>query len=213
MRLKRFVRAIVFDMDGTLFDSLEVVPAAYIECVAYAGGPTLSTTDVVAAYSLGPPGTMLTHLLGRTSTAEDLDSYHRCLEQRSVALRPYDGIVEALVALRSARPLAVFTGASREACRILCSAAGVDGDFDLIVGGDEIEHPKPAPDGLQLACARLGVSPAETIYVGDSPIDMETASAAGCIAAAAGWGHMFSRDVRADVLLATPRDLAHLVEP
>src|SRR2546422_557820 len=59
------VLAVVFDMDGTLFDSTACVTAAYRDAVVAAGGPSYTATEIVAAYPLGPPARILGHLLGR----------------------------------------------------------------------------------------------------------------------------------------------------
>src|SRR5881397_1619216 len=143
-------------MDGTLIDSATVIPNAYIAAIAAIGGPAYTPSEIIASYSVGPPQAMLTHLLGRPSKSAEVDDYHVRLERLARGLTTYPGIEEALATLASAVPLAVFTGASIRACRILLKAAGLLGYFAALVGGDEIEHPKPHPDGILEACRRIG---------------------------------------------------------
>lgn len=192
--MKLEVRAYIFDLDGTLVDSSTVVPQAYIACIVSLGGPRYEPDEIIQSYAIGPPQEILSHLLRRSSTAEDLATYHRCLEAISRHLRPYEGIRQMLGELGNRHPLAVFSGASRRACDLLLSASGLEKFFAQVVGGDETDRPKPHPDGLLLTCRRLRVEPPEAAYVGDSDLDMKAAKAAGCHAIAAGWGHLFAPD-------------------
>ncbi len=63
------VSALVFDMDGTLIESHAAVPDAYIACVRRRGGPACDRPQIIDAYGLGPPETILTHLLGRACSS------------------------------------------------------------------------------------------------------------------------------------------------
>ncbi len=207
------VRAVVWDMDGTLIDSSAVVPDAYITVISRRGGPRYSRDDIIAAYRYGPPNLMLTELLGRACTSEDVDAYHACLRATAAGALPYPGIVDVLDMLRRRRiPQAVFTGAHHHGARILLEANGLLPHFARVIGGDEVAHQKPAPDGVLLACAALGVEPSATAYVGDAPGDLAAARAAGALAVAAGWGHFFRAAALADLVLATPRQLLSVLD-
>src|SRR5206468_8040339 len=123
-------------------------------------------------------------------------------------VKPYPGIIEALDALARSVALSVFTNADLGNVDVLLRAAGILDRFATVVGADEVAPDfKPAPDGLLLACERLGVTAASTAYVGDSPQDGETAHHAGSVAVAARWGHPM-RDVSAfDLAVDRPMDL------
>ena len=69
--------------------------------------------------------------------------------------------------------------------------------FDVVVGGDEARTQKPAPDLLLLALERLGAAPAEAVYVGDSPFDMQAATAGGLYAVGVTWGGIHNREALA----------------
>jgi phosphoglycolate phosphatase-like HAD superfamily hydrolase len=105
----------------------------------------------------------------------------------------------------------VSTGASTDAAEILLGAAGLSRFFDVVVGGDEVALPKPAPDGIRLACERLGVRPRNAAYVGDADVDLEAARRAGAVAIAAGWGHLYRPGHEADRVLRRPGELAMLL--
>ena len=205
------MRAVIFDMDGTLLDSFDAIADAYGTTVDRLGGGTRPREEIVAAFALGPPGRILTHLLSRPVNTDEIDTYHAELSARAlrVALYPHvAGVVETL----SARvPLAVFSGASTLSCEILLGATGMRSQFGVVLGSDLVECPKPAPDGIELTCARLGVPPASAAYVGDSPDDVTAARRAGVLAIAAGWGELFDSDCPADVVVRVPEELLDLV--
>lgn len=204
-------RALVWDMDGTLIDSATVVPDAFIATVDALAGQGYDRADVVALYSLGAPPAMLTRMLARPATLEDVDAYHRELAGRADAVRAYPGIIETLTVLRPRLPMAVFTGASTQAAEILLRAAGLDGFFDVVVGGDQISRPKPDPEGIVRACGLLGVAPAATAYVGDAPTDLLAAERSGARPLAAAWGHLHSVAAAADRAVERPTDLIGLL--
>jgi phosphoglycolate phosphatase/AHBA synthesis associated protein len=199
-------------MDGTLIDTSTVVPDAYIAAIRRLGGPTLTREAIVAAYSLGPPAIMLAHLLGRASTDADVQEYLTGLRAGAAGARPYPGIETTLERLRGRVELGVFTGASHSSALILLEAAGLADRFGVVVGGDEVEQQKPAPDGVLVACKSLRVNPASAAYVGDSPSDLQAARSSGARAFAAGWGHLFSPEEPADLVLDRPEELLDLLD-
>jgi HAD superfamily hydrolase (TIGR01509 family) len=208
------VDAVVFDMDGTLFDSSEVVPDAYVATVAELAGRTLTRQQVIAAYPVGPPAVLLAHLTGRPADVADASGvarYHAALRLGASALRPYPGVEEALSDLSAVAGLAVFTGADRIGALMLLEATGLADRFAAVVGSDEIERPKPDPEGIVEACRRLGAKPDRAAYVGDSARDLEAAKRSGALAVAAAWGHEFDPDVPADAVADAPADLVRLL--
>ncbi len=193
------LQAVVFDMDGTLIDSSWVVPAAFTATIAELGGPILDRDEVIASYVIGTPAAIMERFLGRPIDPSEIDGYH---------VHPYPGIVETLEALAGSVALGMFTNADLGNVDVLLGAAGLQDRFAAVVGADEVApNFKPAPDGLLLACERLGVTAASTAYVGDSPQDGETAHHAGALAVAARWGHPM-HDVGAfDIAVDRPTDL------
>jgi phosphoglycolate phosphatase len=195
-------------MDGTLLDSSSAVPAAFAAALVRVGGPVVSAADVIAAYPLGPPEVILPHLAGRSLTAQEMESYY--LELARFPVRPYPGVAEVVARLRTrGEPLAVFTGASTRAALTLLGSAGLVAD--VLVGGDQVGRPKPAPDGVLLAASRLGAEPVQLAYIGDAPVDLRAARAAGSHAAAAAWGHLYDPAEPADSVLAAPADALRLL--
>ena len=192
---------LVWDMDGTLLDSGVAVPAAYVAAVSQLGGPTVTAADVVGKYWLGIPELILADLLGRDIEAAEADVYYDELTQAEVA--PYPGAACVLAALRACgHPVAIFTGTSSRAANMLLAAANLSAD--IVGGGDLVQRPKPAGDGLALVATRLSVPSTSLVYIGDAPNDMRAARAVGALAAAAAWGHQYDLAEPADVTLAAP---------
>lgn len=203
------VSALVWDMDGTLLDSSVAIPAAFAATLARRGGPAVDAAHVIAAYPMGTAEVIMAHLAGRPVTGADMDEYYGELRRSQVTA--YAGVAEALRDLQArGQPIAVFTGASRRAAGILLAAAGLAAD--VLIGGDQVRHPKPAADGLLLAARELGVPASCLAYIGDSPADMGAARAAGSHGAAAAWGHMYDAAVAADSVLAAPGQALLLLE-
>ncbi|MFE9693767.1 HAD family hydrolase [Micromonospora sp. NPDC005806] len=203
--------AIVFDMDGTLIESHTVVPAAYRAAVVDGGGPVRSDDEIIAGYPLGPPSALLTHLLRRPASAADLASYHAHLAALAGQVTAYPGVGDMVAEVAARMPVGLFTGASHRAAEILLDRAGLLGHFRVVLGGDEVARPKPAPDGVELACRLLGVVPGRAAYVGDSPLDLRAARSSGAVAVAAGWGHQYDPAEPADLAAAAPEDLLSLL--
>ncbi|MFI6324559.1 HAD family hydrolase [Nonomuraea sp. NPDC050556] len=171
------MRAILFDLDGTLVDTMASTPQAYADTIRALGGPVVSPSDVVATWHIGPTPVVLAHFLGRAATAEDVETFHDHVARGDV--RPFPGVTELLGDLRDeGYLLGVYTSATRRAAAFKMRSAGIDLP---LVAGDEVERPKPAPDGLELLCCLLGVAPSDSAYVGDAQTDLQCAAAAGAL--------------------------------
>jgi HAD superfamily hydrolase (TIGR01509 family) len=200
---------VVWDMDGTLVDSSQVVPDAFDRAVAALQGPATTADEVVTAYWRGTPEVILSFLVGRELAPAEYDLYYQHLQGAAVAA--YPGVLTTLAALRAkGLPVAVFTGASTRSARILLTAAGINAD--VIIGGDEIARPKPAADGMLLAAQRLDTRPERLALIGDSPLDLQAATAAGSVSASAAWGHLYDPMQPADVTLSTPEQTLALLK-
>lgn len=207
------VQAVVFDMDGTLVDSLGRVPEAYVRAIAELGGPLVTTEDIVATWHIGPAPVVLAHFLGRLPGEDDLGVYFRHLEAAVAGIDPFPGI-EGLLAALKARGLAlgVYTTALRGAAEVTLAKAGLSRFFGVIVGGDDVRHPKPRGDGLIAACAALGIAPAASVYVGDSAADLGCAADAGARAIHALWAPRSKAVAGEHVRARVPIDVLQVIE-
>ena len=203
--------AVVFDMDGTLIDSLAVVCECYRMTVLEFDGPNLIPDQILSAFAIGPAALMLESLIGRAVGTEAIARYEERLKDQVGFVTVYDGVKETLSELAARVPVGVFTAADTSAAELLLEAVGLRSDVGPVIGADQTLRPKPAPDGLMDACRMLGVATTNAAYVGDGPADVFVARSCGALAVAAGWGHQYDEDRDVDVTVAQPRDLLDLV--
>jgi HAD superfamily hydrolase (TIGR01509 family) len=185
----RRIEAVVFDLDGTLADTMTVAPRAYADTIRCLGKPGVTPEEVVAAWHIGPTPVVLGHFLGRATTSRDIERFYENFEAGIAGVRPFPGIPGMLSSLRrEGYRLGIFTHATRRAAAMTLAGTSLDHSRLLVVGGEEVARPKPAPDGLRLACQRLNVDPAAAAYVGDAEVDLQCAAAAGSLGIHARWG-------------------------
>jgi phosphoglycolate phosphatase len=213
-------RLIVFDLDGTLIDSIGDLAAAVNRLLAERGGGALPLETVA---SMVGEGARL--LVTRAMAAAGVDGDPAEALERFLAIydgllpgdtRPYEGVPDALAALARRSRLAVLTNKPTEASLKLIATLGLMPFFGAVIGGDGPYPRKPAPDSLLHLVAEADLEPADTVLVGDSTIDLLTAHAAGTAACIAryGFGQVTFDEtrLRGDELFANrPADLPDLL--
>jgi phosphoglycolate phosphatase len=209
------VRLVVFDLDGTLVDSVRDLATAVnaaLDRVA-PGTPPLPLADVRAFVGEGAR-LLIERSLERAGVARPADEvlpvflecYRSCLLDTT---RLYPGVAEALDRLRG-RSLAVLTNKPGELSRAILAGLGVADHFSCIWGPGEVPARKPDPAGLLHLARELGAQLSETIMVGDSPVDVRTGRAAGVRTVGVTYG-LDPEALRADppdLLIADLRELA-----
>lgn len=209
------VRAVLWDLDGTLTDSVRfVVETANRVIVAHGGRPL--EFDRVGAMT-GLPLADILRLVWPDLGADDARGYvqeYRDIYDREVIPRTrlYRGARPTLRALHAAGLLqATVTGKRAADCERILRGLGVRDEIDVFLGGDSVTAHKPAPDLVLLAAERLSVSPAECVVVGDAPADIEMARAAGARTLQVSWGFSRSRLPGAERLVRTWPELRRAV--
>ncbi|GGX36863.1 HAD-IA family hydrolase [Streptomyces chryseus] len=178
-------RAVVFDLDGVLVDSYEVMreafSVAYREAVGTGEAPFAEYNRHLGRYF---PDIMKIMGLPLEMEAPFVRESYRLASQVPV----FDGVPEMLRELRGRGiPLAVATGKAGDRARALLAQLGLADMFETIIGSDEVARPKPAPDMVRLAVSVLGARPEETVMIGDAVTDLQSAHGAGVAAVAALW--------------------------
>jgi phosphoglycolate phosphatase len=173
-------RAIVFDLDGTLVDSFRAIHASLNHARLALGHAPLDLETVRGLVGWG-----LERLLagafppGEVEPARDLYRAHHAATCTGLTeLLPGVGQTVAELERRGFR-LAVATNKPSAFARLVLAAVGLEPRLDLVLGADDVLCPKPHPEMLRVALARLQVGPADALYVGDMRVDGETARAAG----------------------------------
>jgi phosphoglycolate phosphatase-like HAD superfamily hydrolase len=179
---------VLFDLDGTLFDTWDLYIEAYIRTLEKYVGRRLSLAELLSLHPVSEIG-ILRSVVGDSRLADAHGEFlgiYRTLHGELFG-GIYPGIVEMLGELRHERLLlGIVTGKSQAAWEVTSKAIGLGG-FDAVVTDDEVDQPKPQPDGISLALERLGLKPKEAVYVGDSTGDAKAARAAGVRFVAALW--------------------------
>lgn len=214
------IRAVFFDLDGTLADTAPDLGGALNELRAERGRPMLEMAVLRPHVSAGTRG-MLGVGFGLKPDDAGYDAHaQRFLELYSQRLcagtRLFEGMPDVLRELERRRiAWGIVTNKPARFTEPLAACLKVSGRATAIVSGDSTPNPKPAPDGLLLACARAGVPPRLTLYVGDDLRDIQAGRAAGMGTVAAAWGYLGDGPPieawGADATIAKPLDLLQLV--
>jgi phosphoglycolate phosphatase len=180
-------RLTVFDLDGTLVDSLDDLHASVNHALAAVGLPPRSRDEVrgyvgegvrvLLARAVAPRGELVEPALAAFQPHYAAHSLDRTV--------PYPGIPELLAG--AGRVLAVHTNKPGAMARTILDGLGLGARFVEVVGGDEAPR-KPDPAGLLRIMAHAGATPAETVFVGDGRHDVQAARAAGVEMVAVTWG-------------------------
>jgi len=185
---------VVFDLDGTLVDSLPDLAAAVNRSLAHLapGAPPLPVEVVRGFVGKGARNLVLQSLAAAGVEEEVeralpvfLDCYSRCLLD---ATRPYPGVEEALERLGD-RTLAVLTNKPGEFSRRILDGLALARHFSRILGGGDLPERKPDPAGLRRLLAETETPVHRALMVGDSPIDVHTGRAAGVPTAGVTYGY------------------------
>lgn len=213
MRSKCF-RGFLFDLDGTLVDTTELIRQSFRHAASTVLGEQL--VDEVLMANVGQPLMTQMELLGGAGRAQDLfDTYREFNHARhDEFIREYPGVDAVLAELKSrGAKMAIVTSKSRETVDMAFDSIPIEGYFDTVVATDDTENHKPHPQPLLLAMRRLDVTADEAVYIGDSPFDIEAGQAAGMATAAVGWG-MFPpvrlKELEPDFFLDKPEEILEL---
>jgi phosphoglycolate phosphatase len=209
------MKAVIFDLDGTLVDSLADIAGSLNHALAELGQPTRTLEEVRTLVGYGAAELVK----GALPPARREDLYEETLARyraryRShlvVHTRPFEGIDEVLEALEArAIPKAVLTNKPHGPSVELVGRLLGRFRFDVVLGQQEGVPHKPDPTGALSIARTLGVSPSECVLVGDGDTDVTTARRAGMVAVGCLWGLRTREELLeagAQELVAHPREL------
>ncbi|BEV71216.1 MULTISPECIES: phosphoglycolate phosphatase [unclassified Paludibacterium] len=216
------IKAIAFDLDGTLVDSLPDLIAAANAMRAHLGMPALQHDRIREHVGDG-----LASLVHRAITDErDALAPHEQWEEGfrffiqyyrahlTVGTTVYPGVTTGLSLLKALQlPLAVVTNKSERLAQPLLQELSLADDFALIIGGDTLPEKKPSALPLLHTSQSFGIAPAELLMVGDSANDVLAARNAGCPVALVRYGYADAEKLGADVVVDSLEALYDMIKP
>jgi len=214
--------AVLFDLDGTLLDTLEDIADAANRVLARNHYPTHPV--VAYRYFVGEGArTLVRRVLPEKARSDDaIDRLYEEFRGEytrnwNVKTRPYDGVPEMLDGLvESGLKIAVLSNKPDDFTRMCVAELLTAWTFDAVLGHHDGIPPKPDPTGARQIAVELGVKPARILYAGDSSIDMATAVAAGMFPVGVLWGFRPREELEASgarAIIENPGQLLALVRP
>jgi phosphoglycolate phosphatase len=213
--------AVIFDLDGTLLDTLQDIADSANFALRQLGFPLHSTEEY--KYFIGDGiETAVRRILPESN--RDARTIARCLELNRVEYRrcwkihtrPYAGITDMLSELQERKiPMAILSNKPHEfTCEIVAAILGAF-DFEVVLGARDGVAVKPDPATAIEIAHKMRIPPGQFLYVGDSGTDMETANAAGMYAVGVLWGFRAADELRrsgAKLLVAEPAEIIALFD-
>ncbi|MCB1889120.1 MAG: phosphoglycolate phosphatase [Rhodocyclaceae bacterium] len=223
MAERRFpVRAVLFDLDGTLLDTIHDLAEGANRTLSELGRAARPLAEIHSFVGKGIPHLVRRCMTEGTSATEEEITHAVAVFKRHYAevngqnTRIYDGVVETLQALRAQGiRTACVTNKAGDFTLPLLARMGIDGYFDAVVSGDTLSVKKPDPATVRHACVLMGVGVDAALMVGDSANDAEAAQGAGMPVVLVRYGYSEGRAVDTipcDALISSMIDVLPLIE-
>lgn len=214
------IRAILFDLDGTICNTLQDLGECTNQALADYGLPPHAIDEYRMIVGNGVD-TQMRRAIGEEKYTKELAdkvkaAFKAYYDQNYLKnTKPYEGMAQALDQLRGmGLLLGVFSNKPDEFAGKVCTHLFGD-RFDLIAGNRPGVPVKPDPTGLFLALERLGLKPEECLYCGDSWVDIDTGKNAGIVTIGAEWGFRGRKELEehgADYIASQPKELPSIVK-
>lgn len=203
--------AVLFDLDGTLIDSIELILKSAHYAFTKCGLPVPSRAEWTTGIGRPLP-VMFRHFApgGEEDVPGLILAYREFqMANHDALVTAYSGVPDMLTTLaKRGHPMAIVTSKTDALAARGLAHTGIDKFFDTIVGMDSCQRHKPDPEPVRIALERLGYSAGEAWFVGDSIHDMESGNAAGVATVGALWGPFGEEDLAP----SKPKHLAQRVE-
>lgn len=213
-------KAVLFDLDGTLLDTLEDIASSANRVLGSFGFPQHELEAYKYFVGEGREALVMRILPSGHRDAATVAKVVACIDSDygqhwADATHPYDGIPELLqgLAARGIR-MAVLSNKPDDSTKLMVSRLLAHGRFEMVLGSRPSVPQKPDPAAALEIAGCLGISPSEFLYLGDTNTDMETAQAAGMCPIGALWGFRTADELLASgakALILSPTDLLKIL--
>ena len=212
-------KLIIFDLDGTLIDSLEDLTASLNFALDKCGLRTVSLDDTKNWIGKG-----LVRFLYMSIGEQVADEYFDILQQYFLehykqnllnTTRCYAGIPKMLHNLDGHHKMGLFSNKHTQFIMPILNGLGIDNYFPIFFGGDNPYGRKPSSNAVLKIMEYFGVDKKETVFVGDMPVDIQTAKSAGIDVCVVTWGYGHNdqlEQLQPDFIAHSPHDLVPIIK-
>ena len=215
------IKTVIFDLDGTLSDTIESIKYFANNTLANHGLKT-ATTEQFKVFVGDGARTLVKRLLKNAGVENDPDLLEKVLYEYNTTYdndflyltKPYDGIPELLKALSEMGiKTAVLSNKPHPTTSKIAEVLFSDHEFDIVCGQKEGIPVKPDPTSVFDIIEKLGADKSECLYIGDTGTDMQTAKNAGLFSIGVLWGFRDESDLKdANLIVSHPREILEFIE-
>jgi pyrophosphatase PpaX len=209
--MRRF-QTVLFDLDGTLIDSIDLIIDSYLHTFGAHGVTPPSRTDVLAGIGTPLRAVFAPHVADEPAMLRWIATYREFnLAHHDARVRVYPGVVDLVKGIRAAgMRTGLVTSKNHSGARRGLAFVGLENDMEVVVGADDVVHPKPHPEPVLRALELLDMPASTCLFVGDSHHDVHCGKAAGVATAGVTWGPFDRAHLEVacpDHYCATPEEL------
>ncbi|GAA0472464.1 pyrophosphatase PpaX [Alkalibacillus silvisoli] len=209
------IKTLLFDLDGTLIDSNELIVASFQHTFKKHIGKDYTKEDILPF--IGPPLKDTMNEINSEQAEQMMATYRdHNLTNHDAYIELYDGVYETIKSLHEqGYQMAIVTTKIEETARKGLELTGLDKFFDVVIGLDHVSHAKPDAEPVLKGMKALNGEPETTLMVGDNSHDIHSGQNAGTKTAGVGWsakGREFMESLNPDYVLNHMSDLFDIVE-
>ncbi|REJ10159.1 pyrophosphatase PpaX [Halobacillus trueperi] len=204
------IRTILFDLDGTLIDTNELIIASFTHTIKQYSDRSYERAEILDF--IGPPLKESLHKVNPDKVEEMVETYRKHnIENHNRYVKAYEGVVETIETLKEqGYKLGIVTTKMRNTVHMGLQLTNLDGLFETVVTLDDVTNAKPHPEPIVKALNHLDSQASEAMMVGDNTHDIEAGQNAGTKTAGVAWtvkGRKVLDDLNPDYMLDNMRDL------
>jgi len=177
---------IIFDIDGTLTSTNELIFSSFNHITQKYMNKTMTNEEIISLF--GPTEDKIIEDWFGEKSEEVKNDYYNFYKTNHAMADIYPGIKELLHFIKEKNVLlSIYTGKGREASLITLKQLGIYNYFDLIITGSDVKEHKPSPEGIEIFLEKFSLQKEKVLMVGDAPADIKAARAAGVQIASVVW--------------------------